>query len=257
MEAQRESARAGSAFRGGDKGLAITIPHELEERFTSAGDEFTGYESTTLHGVPVLGLFDQDGGWVRAATQPAPASRYLRQHDWTTLQDLPSRRLMIVAYSPSWPVQWSQDWREAKQRELRPKTKAIAVAIEKAAEALVPLIEEAERKAEIERLEWAAVEQRRLRAEDRKRVDQSVADSRKQLETIISDWDQARATERFFAGIESHAANLPAELRAPIEERLRLARQMLGTVAPLEWFADWKSPGERYEMQYYGPYPRE
>ena len=63
MEGQRERARAGSAFRGGPKGLAVTIPPEYEERFAGAGDEFTGYESTTLSGVPVIGLFDEEGAW--------------------------------------------------------------------------------------------------------------------------------------------------------------------------------------------------
>jgi alanyl-tRNA synthetase len=62
MEGQRERARAGSAFRG-EKGFTIAVPKELEDRFASAGDEFTGYESTSLTGVPVLGLFDDAGAW--------------------------------------------------------------------------------------------------------------------------------------------------------------------------------------------------
>jgi alanyl-tRNA synthetase len=64
MEGQRERARAGSAFRAGDKALTVSIPGEFEGRFSSANDEFTGYESTTLAGVPVLGLFDESGAWI-------------------------------------------------------------------------------------------------------------------------------------------------------------------------------------------------
>jgi alanyl-tRNA synthetase len=64
MEGQRERARAGSAFRAGEKGLAVTIPAEFEARFSQTADEFTGYESTSLPGVPVLGLFDENGTWV-------------------------------------------------------------------------------------------------------------------------------------------------------------------------------------------------
>jgi alanyl-tRNA synthetase len=64
MEGQRERARAGSAFKGGEKGLSVTIPPEYEDRFAQAGDEFTGYESTVLRGIPVLGVFDASGAWV-------------------------------------------------------------------------------------------------------------------------------------------------------------------------------------------------
>jgi alanyl-tRNA synthetase len=64
MEGQRERARAGSAFKGGEKGLTVTIPPEFEPRLSRAEDEFTGYDSTTLTGVPVLGVFDESGTWV-------------------------------------------------------------------------------------------------------------------------------------------------------------------------------------------------
>ena len=65
MEGQRERARAGSAFKGGDKGgLSVSIPSEFEDRFAQAGDEFTGYESTCLTGVPIIGVFDETGQWV-------------------------------------------------------------------------------------------------------------------------------------------------------------------------------------------------
>jgi alanyl-tRNA synthetase len=64
MEGQRERARAGSAFKGGEKGVTISIPAEFEERFARAVDEFTGYESTCTTSVPVLGVFDNKGQWV-------------------------------------------------------------------------------------------------------------------------------------------------------------------------------------------------
>ena len=44
MEGQRERARAGSAFKGGEKGLAIAMPPEGERRFDQRGDQFEGYD---------------------------------------------------------------------------------------------------------------------------------------------------------------------------------------------------------------------
>jgi alanyl-tRNA synthetase len=64
MQGQRERARAASSFKGGEKGFAVSVPAEVEARFTAAAEEFTGYESTTLQGVPILGIFDDTGTWV-------------------------------------------------------------------------------------------------------------------------------------------------------------------------------------------------
>ena len=61
MEGQRVKARAGSAFKGGDKALAFVLSPDLEEAFDRAGDQFEGYESTCVRGVPVLALFDEAG----------------------------------------------------------------------------------------------------------------------------------------------------------------------------------------------------
>jgi alanyl-tRNA synthetase len=71
MEGQREKGRAGSAFKGGDRGLRLTMPAEIESALEAAGDVFAGYESTTVQGVPVIGLFDESGasvGELRAGT---------------------------------------------------------------------------------------------------------------------------------------------------------------------------------------------
>jgi alanyl-tRNA synthetase len=65
MAGQRDKARAGSAFKGGDKALAFGVDAELERTLESAGDQFAGYEATSVPGVPILALFDEAG-------QPVP-----------------------------------------------------------------------------------------------------------------------------------------------------------------------------------------
>jgi alanyl-tRNA synthetase len=57
MEGQRTKARAQSAF-GGGAGKADEFSVVDDESLRSAGDEFDGYTSTRLHGIPVVALFD-------------------------------------------------------------------------------------------------------------------------------------------------------------------------------------------------------
>ena len=61
MEGQREKARAGSAFKGGDRTLTLTMTPAQEQALLAAGDDFAGYESTTVQGTRILALFDEDG----------------------------------------------------------------------------------------------------------------------------------------------------------------------------------------------------
>ncbi len=61
MVEQRERARAKSVFEGGRKDREFVFDsEEAREALRRAGDEFEGYTHTTLHGVPVLAVFDQE-----------------------------------------------------------------------------------------------------------------------------------------------------------------------------------------------------
>jgi alanyl-tRNA synthetase len=66
MEGQREKARAGSAFKSGDKALAFSMSAETEKALAAAGDQFAGYESTCVSGAHVLALFGEDGAEIDA-----------------------------------------------------------------------------------------------------------------------------------------------------------------------------------------------
>jgi alanyl-tRNA synthetase len=56
MEVQRDKARAGSAFGAGKKGEEFDAA--ADESLRGAGDQFEGYTTTRVTGVPVLALFD-------------------------------------------------------------------------------------------------------------------------------------------------------------------------------------------------------
>jgi len=64
MEGQREKARAGSAFKGAENTLSLTMPPELERTLAEVGDQFAGYETTTVQGTRILALFDETGASV-------------------------------------------------------------------------------------------------------------------------------------------------------------------------------------------------
>jgi len=57
MEAQRDKARAQSAFGGGKKGEEFVIGSE--DQLSGIGDQFEGYSTTRVTGAPIVALFDE------------------------------------------------------------------------------------------------------------------------------------------------------------------------------------------------------
>ena len=60
MEGQREKARAGSAFEGKKGEEFVFASDEARESLREAGDSFEGYTSTSMKGIPMLGLFNTE-----------------------------------------------------------------------------------------------------------------------------------------------------------------------------------------------------
>jgi alanyl-tRNA synthetase len=58
LEGQREKARKSSKFK---ETLLLTMPPEVERTLDEAGDQFAGYETTTVQGTPIVAIFDETG----------------------------------------------------------------------------------------------------------------------------------------------------------------------------------------------------
>ena len=190
------------------------------------------------------------GKYIRESEYVPPRSRHYVDHTWTTTRDLPSGRMRIVAYSPYGEVHWSTQWQETKSAPLGSQIRTIVEAIEAMAPDLVAKLAEADRHAKIRHQEWLAAEERRNREADRRRVEKSITDSETELHQIIEQWSNVVGIERFLSGVEQKAHSLPDIDRLYILERLALARSVLGTQDPLDFFRNWKTPRERYKPQY-------
>jgi hypothetical protein len=61
--------------------------------------------------------------------------------------------------------------------------------------------------------------------------------------------------ERFFNDVEDRLAEATEEERQFLKERVKLARQMMGSIDPLEFIKNWRAPGDGYQSKY-GELPR-
>lgn len=187
-----------------------------------------------------------NGKYIRESEYVPPKTRRYVDHTWTTTRDLPSGRMRLVVYSPYRSVSWSATYQETKHRTLTQDIPQIVRSIEREVAPMIEKMQEAERQAEIWRLERLAEEERRRQEDDRRRIALSVKESREQLEQVIQAWSKVIRLEEFFRGVEDRAQPLPESERRDVLERLRLAREFVGTQDPLDFFRGWKTPLERY-----------
>ncbi|WP_323455407.1 MULTISPECIES: hypothetical protein [unclassified Rhizobium] len=171
-------------------------------------------------------------------------------HSWTTEQDLPSGRFRIVAYSPKPGVDWTHQWQDSESEEVSNKIPEIVQALRAAKGKLHAMMlaedeAQAKRKKEQEE-EW----ERYRRREDTRQVEQAFQTSQKQLAEIIDSWGRAMVVERFFADAEVRLEDAEEERKQRLKERLALARQMMGSVDPLDFIDNWQAPEDRYRSKY-------
>jgi hypothetical protein len=190
----------------------------------------------------------QDGKYFRALELPVRKTRRYENYSWTSMDDLPSGRLCIQAYSPYQTADWTRQWRETKAGDFPGKLSAIVKELKRETATIVQLVEEGERKAEIERKEWEAKQIIWRREEAERRRVKAIKDSQEELAEIIKAWVKAKGIGDFFADIERRAAHLDEELKAIVLERLTQARTLIDRTDALQLLVAWKTPEERTEV---------
>lgn len=173
---------------------------------------------------------------------------------WLREQDLPSGRFRLMAYSPMNGVDWIEAWQETPTSAINAIIPDFIRRLESSTEELQALMKAAAEEAARRQREWEEELERYRRDEDRRWVEQALSESKTQLAEIIQEWATAMSVERFFKEAERRMASVESDYRAELQERLTLAREMLGTLDPLEYLEEWLAPEERYKSKYPRPW---
>lgn len=187
-----------------------------------------------------------DGKYIRTAEiTPQMQKKFARHHTWTTTKEIPSRRFCLQVYSPYSQAKWMRQWREVKSGDFPAKFKRIIRELEAETITLAKLYEDGKCKEEKEQLEreerhriWLIEEEQRRRIKARK-------DSRDELLNIIERWAEIKKIEGFFSDAELRISGLPESEKEALMERLKLARELIGSINALQKLASWRAPDER------------
>jgi molecular chaperone GrpE (heat shock protein) len=211
------------------------------------------YVGTVAIGLRVIEMCEEaegryvNGEFVREKDYVPKGSRYSYDYSRPSTRDVPAGRLRLQAFSPYHRAHWVKQWQETEKRDLVSQIKKIVRELKAAAVEIAKLVEEAAHQAEIEHQRWL-VEREQMRLEE---IEEKKAESRKEsledLFQVISDWDEVNRIEKFFSDVEKRVHELNEGEKHAMLERLRLARDLIGSTDALEHFLNWKSPDERFK----------
>lgn len=186
----------------------------------------------------------QDSDIIRAAKP------YQLANSWTHEQDVPSGRFRLVAYSPHPGVDWQRSWQETGKRGISAMIPEIIKALEGVTGDLAQKTIAANEAAKQRQREWEEQQERWRREQDQRQIAAAKAASQKQLSEIIQQWSAAMAIDQFFREAEGSIAQAEQGRQEQLSVRLALAREMVGTLNPLDFLESWVAPAERYKTRY-------
>ena len=209
------------------------------------------YIGTVAIGLTIIEMSEEvevryvNGKYIREQDYIPPKRKYAFDHSWTTQKTFPTGKLCLQAYSPYSRAKWTNRWQETKNRDLDGQIKAIVKELEQATVNIARLVEEGERQAEIERQQWEIQQEKWRKEEAARRAAEALKKSRVELFQIIQGWAESNRIEKFFQDAERRAVNLSDSERLKILDRLKRARELVGSIDALENFVGWRSPNER------------
>ncbi len=184
-----------------------------------------------------------NGDYIRDSEYvPPKKNKYFIDRSWTTNKDFASGRFCLQAYSQEG---WSHQWRETKERDLLTQIPEIIKGLEGSVNEVQRLIQEAQRKKEEWRLKREEEERLEIIEYEKRRAANAFATSKKNLLETVERWGAVMRLEQFFQEAQVRIAALPLDQQEKLTKQLNSARDLIGTLNPLDYLLEWKSPRER------------
>jgi hypothetical protein len=173
------------------------------------------------------------------------SERVETEHFWGVTSDYrPSGRFVLQAYSPYSGTTWFKEWTINQDKSASRQYDKIAKELHKSIPVIVHQVDDASREAERRRQELEDRRERWRIEEEKRNREKSFEQSNELLQLVIKKWAFAKNIEAFFNEIEQEVFSKSSVERVELNDRLRLAREVLGQVNALEYFLEWKSPEE-------------
>lgn len=194
-------------------------------------------ESTTMRYI--------NGKYVKEKEHTPPKFSRTNINSWTSIQEIPSGRLGLQAYTSYYDAEWSQQWKEAHVGDFQKKIPDLV-------RELVACSDEAERtrskgkeNAVAADLRFKAMSEKLTKEQDESRRAKAFVESLSELNAIIEKSMQHDRLEQLLLKITDAANSLNDMEIKKLQVLMSEARELLGSETALESFMKWRPPSDR------------
>jgi hypothetical protein len=183
-----------------------------------------------------------DGDYIRLSEfTPALERKARYHHTWESVREYGSGRLCLMFYSYD---KWTYRVKEVKGQKLEKQITEIIQHLKDSVPELLEIKERLRQEREQREREWEEDKRRRAIEQEQEIITKATEKSRQWVNEIIENWGEAMRVHNFFNSIEEDIKQLDEPRRSHLLDRARLAKELVGTVDPLDYMAQWKTPDE-------------
>lgn len=182
------------------------------------------------------------GDYIRESLYtPELRNKFRYHHSWETKMDFPTGRLCLMVYSYD---RWVCRWTETKGRQLEAQIPKVLETLNNKIPELLNVRERLRKERKQRAIEWEESKKQWEIEREQSLVKEATNKSKDWIEKIIVNWSDAVRVHDFFTSVEREIAVQDDSRKAYLEERVRLAKDLIGTVDPLDFLAQWETPDE-------------
>jgi hypothetical protein len=173
------------------------------------------------------------------------SGRSVPSHSWTSMQDQSSKRFCLKLYSPYSGTEWEKQYPINLHNNIKRQINKITKNLPEYAAEIAELEKEAKYLAKIE---WQKREEKfeRWRIQnEQEELEKAQKKSQQDLLGVIQQWAESQHILNFFEHIEDYLSDVEeGDQRLLVQERLRLAKELIGQTDPFQKLIQWKTPSE-------------
>lgn len=183
-----------------------------------------------------------NGTYVRESDYVPPKSRMMQQSHWTSTQDLPSGRFLILAYASYYPKEWSRTWKEQNVGDHLKSVSRIAREIAGHVADAARVIQEGKDAAAVEKARQAEMRKKWDEEERKRRIQKALIDSKAKIDQVLLKFSERTRLEEFLSFAESQMPYLDEENQHKLAALIGQARSLYIDNTCLTEFLEWVPP---------------
>lgn len=183
-----------------------------------------------------------DGKYIRQSLYtPELQKKYKYHHTWETKKDFATGRLCLMVYSYD---KWVHRWTETNSKSLEAQIPNVLQVLKKQVPDLLEVKARLKRDAEQRAKDWEESTKRWEIEREQSIIKKATDQSKEWVEKIIVAWTETVRVHDFFTSLEREINQQDDSRKAYLLERAKLAKELIGTVSPLDFLAKWEAPEE-------------